>query len=100
MSAPSPQVAPAKVPEHAAPLPFSLEGRAIYFNGYSVAIAVGDVAIPIYRNGNHFATLNASYSVAKSLAQSLTDLISQLEKATGNHIMTADEIAKAVKQTE
>jgi len=99
-SAPALEAAPAKAVEHPPNLPTQLESRAIYFNGFSVAIAVGDVAIPIYRNGNHFATLNVSYSIAKSLAESLTTLITQLEKATGNHIMTVEEVLKAVKSTE
>jgi hypothetical protein len=99
-SAPLIEAASAEAVEHQSNPPPPVDGRAIYFNGFSVAIAVGDVAIPIYRNGMHFATLNVSYSIAKSLAESLTTLIAQLEKATGNHIMTVDEVHKAVKSTE
>ena len=77
-----------------------MDGRSIYFNGFAVAIALGDVAIPLYRNGTHFATLNASYSIAKSLAKDLSELIVKLEKSTGNYIMTVEEIHKAVKPTE
>jgi hypothetical protein len=77
-------------------VPPSPEGiKAIYFNGFAVAISAGDVSIPLFRNGVHFATLNASYSVAKTLGESLTSMITQLEKATGNHIMTAQELQKA-----
>jgi hypothetical protein len=68
---------------------------AIYFNGFGAGISMGDIAIPISLNGVHFATLNVSYSVAKTLGESLVSLISTLETATGNHIMTAQEIEKA-----
>jgi len=73
---------------------------AIYFNGFAAGMSMGDIAIPISLNGVHFATLNVSYSMAKTLAESLTEMISNLEKATGNHIMTAREIEAATSKSQ
>jgi hypothetical protein len=63
-----------------------------YFNGFSVAVAIGDVLISLNQNGKQPLILNTSYTVAKTLAQALTESISQLEEKTGNHIMTVNEI--------
>lgn len=73
-------------------------GNTIYFNGFAMALTMGDVTIPISRNGHQFATLNVSYSVAKTLGLALIDVIERLEKITGNHIMTAQEIEKSIEK--
>lgn len=48
--------------------------------------------IVLERNNRAVAILNASYTVAKTLAQQLSNLIIALEQKTGNTIMTVDEI--------
>ena len=60
----------------------------IYFNGFTNTIGLGDILITLEQNGSPVGVLNTSYTVAKTLAIKLADLIGQLEAATGNKIMT------------
>lgn len=63
-----------------------------YFNGFSVAVGAGDVLISLQHNGKQHLVLNTSYTVAKTLANALTESIGQLEEKTGNKIMTVNEV--------
>lgn len=67
---------------------------SLYFNGFSVALGVGDVIISLQQNGAPLMNLNASYTVAKTLAAALNDTIAILETRTGSNIMTTQDIAK------
>lgn len=70
----------------------------IYFNGFSNALGLSDVLITLQRNGKPVATLNASYTVAKTLAILLNDLVQTLETKTGNTIMTVPDVENALKE--
>jgi hypothetical protein len=95
-STPQPETVAAQVFPGA---PASKEGiKAIYFNGFAVALSACDVSIPIMRNGVHFATLNVSFSMAKTLAHALHQMIEEMEKTTKNRIMTAEELQKALEK--
>ncbi|WP_143741793.1 hypothetical protein [Thiorhodovibrio frisius] len=72
----------------------------IYFNGFTASIGVGDMILAIDRNGQPAAVLNISYTVAKTLAQSLSSLLATLEEKTGNSIMTTEEIAEPLMQDD
>jgi hypothetical protein len=63
-----------------------------YFNGFTTALGVGDILISLQSNGKPILTLNTSYTLAKTLSEKLNGIISDLEKATGNRIMTTDQI--------
>jgi len=63
-----------------------------YFNGFGVALTIGDVMVSLSHNNKQFLLLNTSYTVAKSLAKALNDTIDQLENKTSNKIMTVEEI--------
>ena len=69
---------------------------ALYFNGFSNVLGAGDVLIVLTRNGAPLAVLNASYTVAKTFAMKLQDIIANLENATGNTIMTVDEVEQKI----
>lgn len=69
----------------------------IYFNGFTNTIGLGDIVISIERNGKPVAVLNASYTVAKTLALKLNGLIQNLENTTGNKIMTTDDVEQKFK---
>ncbi len=70
----------------------------IHFNGFLNRIGTGDILIVLERNNKPVAILNASYTVAKTLAQKLGNLIANLEDATGNTIMTTDDIGKKLSK--
>jgi len=74
----------------------SSDCSSAYFNGFSLAIGVGDVLIALQHNGNPHIVLNTSYTVAKTLAKALTEAIEQLEEKTGNIIMTVDQIQNSL----
>jgi hypothetical protein len=70
--------------------------KTLYFNGYQIALGMGDVIITLTRNGAPVITLNASYTVAKSFGESVTGAIKKLEKETDHVIMTVDTITNAL----
>ena len=63
----------------------------IYFNGFLSAMGAGDVAVALKRGETPVAVLNMSYTVAKTLAEKLRELIGSLETITDHNIMTTDE---------
>ena len=76
----------------------------VYANNFRSALTTSDVFLILMRDGRPKATLNLSYTVAKSLAKSLSDTIEVLEKATGHSIMTIVDVdagmSKPVKADE
>jgi len=72
----------------------------IHFNGFISAVGSGDVLLVLKRHEQLVAKLSMSFTVAKTLAQKLAGVIKQLEDATGNTIMTTDDIQEAQKQNE
>lgn len=69
----------------------------IYANGFANAVGQGDTITVLQQNGTPVAVLNLSYTVAKTLALKLGDLIKKLEADTGNTIMTTDECMSGIK---
>ena len=68
----------------------------IYFNGFINAVGSSDVTVLLQNNGNFNATLNMSFTMAKSLSRKLKLIIDDLEKNSGNPIMDTDEVAAAL----
>lgn len=66
--------------------------ECIYFNGFALNLGTGDLTLVLERNDRPVAVLNASYTVAKTLAGKLNGLISVLESRTGNNIMSVDDV--------
>jgi hypothetical protein len=71
--------------------------QTLYFNGFAIAIGTGDIVCTLLRNGAPVLTLNASYTVAKTLAEGLTESIKKLEEKTGQTIMTVHKVIEATK---
>ena len=69
---------------------------SFYFNGFINTMGSGDVMLLLTRDGVTVAKLNTSYTVAKTLSIKLQELISNLEMATHNTIMTTDEVSQAM----
>lgn len=76
-------------------IPILPEDKALYFNGFAVALGLGDIVITLTRNGVPTLTLNASYTVTKTLAQALTTTIKKLEEITDHEIMTVEKITSS-----
>jgi len=76
----------------------SSEVLKIYANAFVIATGVGDMII-LFKNGDiPVAILNLSYTLSKTLAIKLGRAISDLERMTGNTIMTTDQIIKAMSK--
>jgi len=70
----------------------------IYSNSFACALGIGDSSI-LFKNGNKpVCLLNLSYTTAKTLAIKLQGLIVHLENASGNKIMTTDDIVLFFKE--
>jgi hypothetical protein len=71
----------------------------LYFNGFTAALGNGDITVLLVQSGLPIATLNMSFTMAKTMGQKLHDVIANLEARSGNHIMTTDDIGR-VMETE
>src|SRR5947199_10023559 len=78
--------------------PFAESELQLYFNGFALAVSAGDVAITLFRQGKPIATLNASFTVAKTLASALAQGIQSLEKETKHTIMTIPEVHQSISK--
>lgn len=66
----------------------------IYFNGFINSVGMGDVMLVLTRSGKPVATLNMSYTLAKTLAEKLGGVVATIEQKSGNTIMTTDDIKR------
>ncbi len=74
----------------------STETPKFYANGFNNGLGIGDIVTVLMQNNKPVAVVNLSYTVAKTLAIKLNDLILRLEEDTGNVIMTTDQIEKSL----
>jgi hypothetical protein len=72
--------------------------QLLYMNGFKAGYSTTDIFIVLQHNGMDVGVLNISYTLAKTLSESLQMLIKQLEQKTGQTIMTADTISKAMSR--
>ena len=70
----------------------------LYTNGFVTATGHGDLLLVFQQNGRSVATLNLSFTVAKTLTLKLGSAIRDLEKATGNAIMLTEDVERAIKE--
>lgn len=68
----------------------------IYFNGFVSTMSTGDVLTILERNGKPVVVLNMSYTVAKTLAISLGQIISQFESGVDRNMLTVHDVEKAL----
>lgn len=76
------------------------EGDAIYFNGFTCGVGIGDISIVLQRNNESVAVLNTSYTVAKTLVEKLNGLIKNLENRANTTILTTDQIVEAMSKND
>ncbi len=68
----------------------------LYANGFITATGHGDFVIVLQQNNIPIATLNLSYTVAKTLTLKLGGAVKDLENKTGNIIMVTDDVDLAL----
>lgn len=66
----------------------------LYFNGFANAQGNSDITVLLQLNLVPVGTLSLSYTIAKTLSQKLGEIVSELEEASGNTIMTTDDVTK------
>lgn len=69
----------------------------IYFNGFANSLGSGDVTIVLRQGKVPIAVLNTSFTVAKTLATKLGELVAFLEERTAQTIMTTDDVAQKLE---
>ena len=89
--------------ENESAIPPNLDGvllsdQVLYFNGFSMGVGAGDVIITLLRQSKPVVTLNASYTVAKTLGKALSDTIQTFEKQTNHVIMTVKEVHEHIER--
>jgi hypothetical protein len=72
----------------------------IYFNGFVSTMSSGDVLTVLERNGKPVVVLNMSYTVAKTLALSLGQLISQFEFGVERTMLTTHDVENALRRVQ
>ena len=72
----------------------------LYANGYLNHLGTGDILTVLEQNGRAVATMNLSFTTAKSLALSLLQLIGQLEQTTGRSMLTIPELEQMMMQKQ
>ena len=78
----------------------SSDVEKVYFNGFSSSIGIGDIVLTLYKNGEPIKVINASFTVAKTLAIKLQQAIDIIEKKTGHDIMTTEFIQAKLNENE
>jgi hypothetical protein len=72
--------------------------KKFYFNAYTVGVSPADFTIVLLNNNQPVACLNCSHNTGKSLSQMLANIINDMEKKTGQKILTVDENAAALSK--
>jgi hypothetical protein len=72
----------------------------LYANGFISAIGNGDTLLVFQQTGRPIATLNLSFTVAKTLVKKLGAIIEDLEKNSGNTIMTTGDLDEVLRKTK
>jgi hypothetical protein len=67
----------------------------IYCNGFINATTHADCIIVLKRNNESVAVINASYTLTKTLAQSLTKMVEEFERTIQTKLKTTSEIDEA-----
>lgn len=69
----------------------------IYCNGFTNAVGNSDVMVVLQQNGKPAGVVNMSFTIAKTLSQSLKEIIDSIESKSNQNIMTTHEVEKYLK---
>jgi hypothetical protein len=94
------QIRPKNLKEIAAKAVESPDIPKLYANGFMTGYSNSDLIVILQQNGMPIASLNLSFTTAKSLALKLGNLIKDIEMMSGQAIMTTDDVEKYRKKEE
>jgi hypothetical protein len=66
--------------------------KKIYFNGFTVSVTSADIIIILQHNNIPVAFLNASHTIAKTLASQLMGVIETFQNDSGTEVLTLDDV--------
>ena len=66
--------------------------KLIYAHGFTLGLTNADMNIVLHLFGRPIAVVNISYTLAKTLAIKLTELVAEWERKTGQTLVTTDKI--------
>jgi len=72
----------------------------VYFNGVLVRLSLSDINMVLMTDGLPSCELHMSFTTAKTLAEKLSDIVTEFERRTGHGIMTMGEVAEGLKEPE
>ena len=78
--------------------PLKPSGPFLYFNLFQVSASPHDFTFSLYHESNLQINLVTSYVAAKSLANSILELVAQLENVTGQPILSTAEFLKLMAE--
>lgn len=64
----------------------------LYVNGFVQGVGFGDVYLVLQTNGQSSAVVNMTYATLKTLSESLTALVGEIEKQMGEPLQTLEEV--------
>jgi hypothetical protein len=65
-----------------------------YCNGFTNSLTNSDIVMLLEQNGIALATINLSFTTAKTISTKLGALVASLESISGRQILTSDELVK------
>ncbi len=65
-----------------------------YCNGFTTSLTNSDIFVLLEQNGIALATVNLSFTTAKTMSTKLGALVASLESTSGRQILTSDELGK------
>ena len=72
----------------------------IYANGFVTGVGNGDTLIVLQQNTKPIAVLNLSFTVAKTLALKLGNIIKEVEDKANTTILTTDDFSVVFSKNE
>ena len=69
-------------------------------NGFINTLGTGDITTILERNGEPVAVLNMSYTIAKTLATSLGEVVARLEELSGREMLTTKQLEGIFEQEQ
>lgn len=73
---------------------------SLYFNGFQIAVGNSDIVLLLKRNSETIQITNMSYTIAKTLAVKLSQIIQSLETKSDNQIMTTDYLNNVLSKED
>ena len=68
------------------------EAPTLYANGFVNGLGLTDAYIVLQTNGRSVAVVNLSLAAAKTLGQSLLEMVDSFERETGNKVSTINQL--------